>query len=146
MRSNIRTALLAASALFMASAALNESEAASPVIQQCINPDTGMIYNTDFCRCLGLAWDRGTDEWIIAGTTKATCLKRDVTAGAAPGTVLEDPIGENGPETAFDWPGWGGNQTAGAPGGGTGDQKHNHVGPPTDPPGQSIAGPPGLRD
>jgi hypothetical protein len=146
MRSNIRTALLAASALFMASSALNESEAASPVIQQCINPDTGMIYNTDFCRCLGLAWDRVTDEWIIAGTNNAACPRRDTIAGVNPDVTPDVIDGEDDPERAFDWPGWGGNQTAGAPGGGTGDQKHNHLGPPTEPPAQSIAGPPGQRD
>jgi len=146
MRSKTRTALLAASALFMASAILNESNAASPVIQQCINPNTGTIFDTDFCQCLGLVRSRATDEWIIAGTTNATCPNRGASAGAVPGTVPEDPNGENGPETASSWPGWGGNQAAGAPGGGTGDQKHNHLGPPTDPPGQSFAGPPGLRD
>jgi hypothetical protein len=148
MRSNIRTALLAASALFMASTALDESNAASPVIQQCINPNTGTVFNTDFCRCLGLTRSRA-DEWIITGSNNAACLKADVTAAVNPDVVddvVDDPPVVDDPRTAGDWPGWGGNQVAGAPGDGTGDQKHNHAGPPTESPGQSIAGPPGLRD
>jgi hypothetical protein len=146
MRSKTGIALLAALALFVASAALNEGNAASPVVQQCINPNTGAIWNTNFCRCLGLVRDRVTDEWVVAGTNQASCPKSNAIVGGVPADPLDDPTGENGTETASDWPGWGGNQAAGAPGGGIGDQKHNHTGPPSDPPGQSIAGPPGQRD
>ena len=147
---SMRTALLAASALFMASAASDEGNAASPAIQQCVNPDTGAIWNTEFCKCLGLVRNRVTDEWIIAGTDPALCPKRDASIGLAPGDLLDGENGQNGGnggngQTAFDWPGWGGNQAVGAPGDGTGDQKHNHAGPPTASPGQSIAGPPGQR-
>ena len=108
-------------------ASAGAANAASPLVEQCVNPSTGTIWNTEFCKCLGLVKNRATDEWIIAGTKDPSCVRND-DAGIV-GTSLD----ENG--ATSDWPGWG-----------FGDQKHNHAGPPDGPPGQSAAGPPGLRD
>src|SRR5215211_6246497 len=92
------SALLAGSIVMMLGGSSGSAQAQSLAIQQCINPQTNTVLNTDFCRCLGLVQDADRREWVIRGNSDPACLKdenRDTTASTnARGN--ENAPGDNG--------------------------------------------------